>query len=516
PRKLSTTPDLVDTIIVFQADCFHVMNPATAYNPKIMRLGVDHIKDDIDCGWPRGNRQDDLPYSLFFRTIKSTDIGVALNDLIGQSHLVDNALKEDLDAYHNLRMISRAVDCLTQAEFGVFVLRFNFKVVELRECYFCLFPYDVVLLEWSLKLGGLDDEGKASSGDRKLLEKQQERSISAKHLGKAEDRGSFSIEETSSSGRDDDCRGMEETINKIEVTVGIEAGERSEVDKDIKEDNTKVKDKLLFIYPEGIDVGKEFMKYKKKLKGEWGNYVMEEGIQRDKRVDSRVPKVQRAHKSRTMDEKKKARLSVSDLTSHPLPELESTNVTWSLWRLKKPASEASIFIVGVAPEKEVDKPFNGGVVEELVFSMLMKGATNFIVKRNQEFIELTRRLDAQMSRMKELKEELEIEKKSRVKDLKSAEERQDWLRSPIPEEISAEEKLENLEEIEKGTNIAPNEEVAIKLEVKRLRKTISDLERSLSRARDSVAHIQQDRRSMRIVFFEDKKRANSGSTEIRG
>ncbi|KAF6144250.1 hypothetical protein GIB67_024477 [Kingdonia uniflora] len=39
-----------------RSDCFHVMNPTTAYNPEIMRFGIDHIEDDVDCGWSYGNR----------------------------------------------------------------------------------------------------------------------------------------------------------------------------------------------------------------------------------------------------------------------------------------------------------------------------------------------------------------------------------------------------------------------------------------------------------------------------
>ncbi|KAF6135803.1 hypothetical protein GIB67_028122 [Kingdonia uniflora] len=36
---------------------------------------------------------------------------------------------------------------------------------------------------------------------------------------------------------------------------------------------------VMCVYPEGVDIGKEFLKYKKKLKGEWGDYVIKEGPQ---------------------------------------------------------------------------------------------------------------------------------------------------------------------------------------------------------------------------------------------
>ncbi|KAF6164043.1 hypothetical protein GIB67_028747, partial [Kingdonia uniflora] len=127
------------------------------------------------------------------------------------------------------------------------------------------------------------------------------------------------------------------------------------------------------------------------------------GIRRDKRVDFRVPKVQRSHENRDMAEKKKACLLIDDLTRLPPPMPANTNAKQSVRRLKKPTLEVPISTVGL--------------------SMLMKGATKFIKKRSQEFGELTQRLDAQTVRMKELKNELEIEEKKRVEDAKAAKER---------------------------------------------------------------------------------------------
>ncbi|KAF6139450.1 hypothetical protein GIB67_026292 [Kingdonia uniflora] len=56
-------------------------------------------------------------------------------------------------------------------------------------------------------------------------------------------------------------------------------------------------------------------------------------------------------------------------------------------------------------------------------SMLMKGVMKFIEKRIQEFEDLTRRLDAQTARIKELKDEFEIEKKSMIENIKAVDER---------------------------------------------------------------------------------------------
>ncbi|KAF6148380.1 hypothetical protein GIB67_025599 [Kingdonia uniflora] len=127
--------------------------------------------------------------------------------------------------------------------------RFHIKVAELCERYFCHLPYDAVLLEWPLNLVGLVDKG-----DRKLLGKQRERSISVRRLGKVEDYCSlstawfdmhskpsiptskfvvsYSSEETSSSGRGDECSVMEETINSVDIR--IEGGKPSKIEETTK------------------------------------------------------------------------------------------------------------------------------------------------------------------------------------------------------------------------------------------------------------------------------------------
>ncbi|KAF6170655.1 hypothetical protein GIB67_015607, partial [Kingdonia uniflora] len=143
-------------------------------------------------------------------------------------------------------------------------------------------PYDAVLLEWPLNLTGLDEEG-----DRKLSEKRRERSFLKRCLGKVENccssstviclicvsdnigilgclnkNGGYefrfdmrfkpsiptskfvvssSFEETLSSGWENGCSMMEETINCVEIS--IEGGEPSKVEE-----------------------------------GEWGGYVEEQGL----------------------------------------------------------------------------------------------------------------------------------------------------------------------------------------------------------------------------------------------
>ncbi|KAF6166741.1 hypothetical protein GIB67_005617 [Kingdonia uniflora] len=66
---------------------------------------------------------------------------------------------------------------------------------------------------------------------------------------------SSSSKETSSSRREDDCSIIEETVDKIDVTVGVEIGKSSRVEKVIEKEDTKEKNKLFYIYPEGVDVG---------------------------------------------------------------------------------------------------------------------------------------------------------------------------------------------------------------------------------------------------------------------
>ncbi|KAF6150413.1 hypothetical protein GIB67_034112 [Kingdonia uniflora] len=74
-----------------------------------------------------------------------------------------------------------------------------------------------------------------------------------------------SSDETSSSGREGDCNVIKEIVDKVEVIVGAEFGESSKLDKVIGKEDTKKKDKIFFIYPEGVDVEKEYLKHKKEI-----------------------------------------------------------------------------------------------------------------------------------------------------------------------------------------------------------------------------------------------------------
>ncbi|KAF6167579.1 hypothetical protein GIB67_031162 [Kingdonia uniflora] len=155
-------------------------------------------------------------------------------------------------------------------------------VAELRKRYFHCLPYDAMLPEWPLNLIGLDAEGRRAEYDRffwcNAFRRSSRRSKPSIPMSK------FvvfsSLEEISSSGREDECSVRGDTVNSVKVTV--EVGEANNI---------------------------------KKVLGEFG-------IRRDKRVDSVVPKVQRAHEKRAMAEEK-ARLTVDDVLSIPPPAPEN-------------------------------------------------------------------------------------------------------------------------------------------------------------------------------------------------
>ncbi|KAF6176170.1 hypothetical protein GIB67_023461 [Kingdonia uniflora] len=77
-------------------------------------------------------------------------------------------------------------------------------------------------------------------------------------------------EETLSSGRGDEYNVMEETVNTVGMTIKVVGLSRS----------GDVKERVLVIYPEGVDVEKEYLKNKKKLQEEWGGegYVEDQGL----------------------------------------------------------------------------------------------------------------------------------------------------------------------------------------------------------------------------------------------
>ncbi|KAF6143380.1 hypothetical protein GIB67_001324 [Kingdonia uniflora] len=84
---------------------------------------------------------------------------------------------------------------------------------------------------------------------------------------------STSSEETSLSGREGNCDSMKEVANSREVLIGVVENVPIQVDHRIVENaerETRVDDVELCIYSERVDVGKEFLKYKKKLKGALG------------------------------------------------------------------------------------------------------------------------------------------------------------------------------------------------------------------------------------------------------
>ncbi|KAF6142339.1 hypothetical protein GIB67_023364 [Kingdonia uniflora] len=89
-----------------------------------------------------------------------------------------------------------------------------------------------------------DLENKSSSSDRKLSEKQRERSFSKRHPGKAGDccsssKVSSNSEEMSSLGRGDECSVIEETVNSVGTTV--EVGEPSIAELMVEKEDRKEK-----------------------------------------------------------------------------------------------------------------------------------------------------------------------------------------------------------------------------------------------------------------------------------
>ncbi|KAF6172298.1 hypothetical protein GIB67_024920 [Kingdonia uniflora] len=77
-------------------------------------------------------------------------------------------------------------------------------------------------------------------------------------------------EETSSSRRGNECSVMEETANSVGATIEVVGPNRSEGAKG-KEDKRE-KEGVLVIYPEGVDVGKEYLRYRMKYLRVWGRY----------------------------------------------------------------------------------------------------------------------------------------------------------------------------------------------------------------------------------------------------
>ncbi|KAF6165788.1 hypothetical protein GIB67_012685 [Kingdonia uniflora] len=87
---------------------------------------------------------------------------------------------------------------------------------------------------------------------------------------------SSSSEESSSLGRGNECSVMEVTVNNVGTT--LEVGEPSIAELVVEKEDRKEKGRLLVIYPEGVDIGKEYLKNMKKLQGDWGSYAEDQGL----------------------------------------------------------------------------------------------------------------------------------------------------------------------------------------------------------------------------------------------
>ncbi|KAF6137226.1 hypothetical protein GIB67_030990 [Kingdonia uniflora] len=423
--------------------------------------------------------------------------------------------------------------------------RLNIKVAELRERCFLLLPYNAVLPEWPLQLDDLDDEGrhteydryfwydmfqKASSGERNLLENQRNQSISVKGMGKVKDYGSSSTvssssEETSSLGREDDSRSMDETVSGREVVVDVGIKILSKVSNVVEQDDTGAKEKIFYVYPEGVDVGKLYMKFKKKLTGKWGNYVMEKGLWFTTLVPGKGEKVL-DEPTLNLDHK------YFNLSPDPksFPDKTSLFDCVSLEQIELKCGGVANGVCGHSSRSRKE------------LSMLVKGAINFIEKRNHEYLELTQKFDAQIAQMMELDEELKKEKESKAEEVKATEEQytrlsecEETLKKALAKvrvgrnnmiqsyshfgltdadihlglvgrfhEIvfSLDAKDEPVEDVAIPVNVPLPQTEQVSAagtgvespyeEIEQLRKTVITLKRSLSRARDSVTRIQQE------------------------
>ncbi|KAF6140924.1 hypothetical protein GIB67_042337 [Kingdonia uniflora] len=242
--------------------------------------------------------------------------------------------------------------------------RLNIKVAKLRERYFRMLPYNVVLLEWPLQQDGLDDEGRHAYYDRYFW-----------------------------------C----DVFRELLLDAALNAVWCGTI---LIECKSKVMDRVNCLGKEGQ------------------NSVMAEGRDR-------------------CDNKK---------CYHRNPDPKSF------------LDKTSLFDYVALEQVELKQ-----VLRELNIPLdIGKRDTNFIEKRNQEYLELTQKFDAQTTRMKELKEEHKKEKERKAEEVKAIEEQ-------CADFSVGEETLEK----------------AFAKKIERLRKIVTTQEKSLSKARDFVTRIQQ-------------------------
>ncbi|KAF6172742.1 hypothetical protein GIB67_000800, partial [Kingdonia uniflora] len=342
---------------------------------------------------------------------------------------------------------------------------------------------------------------------------------------------SSSLEETSSSGRENDCNIIEETVDKIEVIIGVEARESSKVEKIIEEDDTqKGVMNVLQCCPTQLNGNVyEMMRVCEALNEKWKR----EGTAKHFEADDvlifyKLKFVKGPNSGYLYSDSSRLKFLTSNLRATSLDtdkdslkrkrhEGEGSNRTNAKATTKKRELEQKYCTMAGADPHQLHDMFQE---QTLTLLMLMKGMTKFMEKRSQEFGELTRRLDAQAARMKELEDKLEIEKKKRVKHAKVVKER--YIELSEYDEVILQACTALWAEIdcfiqsyyyfgltaadvEQGqtskykeivfASDAEDEVVTnasiLANEVERLKNVVSTLEKSLSRTRDSLARVQQ-------------------------
>ncbi|KAF6166074.1 hypothetical protein GIB67_023784 [Kingdonia uniflora] len=297
---------------------------------------------------------------------------------------------------------------------------FHIKVAELRERYFHRLPYDAVLLKWPLNMVGLNDEGKRIEYDlfflcdafwRPLLsatvweltvrqlvhdkiveEDTREANREIILCGEVYHQGFFrcnwssmhskpsistskfvvslSSGETSSSGRDDDCSVMEETINSVETILEKYEGRSSGY---LYSDS--VRPKFFDFESAGIAQNDHLLS----VEGNCMHVPDEPAFELNHIYYNLKPKPS------SMPDK----TSLFDCIAQDQDELKK---------------------LGMRRDKRVDS-----VVHKL--SMLLKGAKMYLEKRSQEF---GVKFEAQSARIKKLDAKLKLEKEKKAEDATAA------------------------------------------------------------------------------------------------
>ncbi|KAF6165912.1 hypothetical protein GIB67_012809 [Kingdonia uniflora] len=215
---------------------------------------------------------------------------------------------------------------------------------------------------------------------------------------------SSSSEETLSSGREDECSIMEETVNSVEIS--IEGGEPSKIEEVIERKDISEKEKVLIIYPDGVDVGKEYLKYKKKLQGKWGSYVEEQGLWFRAYIPGK-------------GEEANGVMNVLQCC----PAQLNGNVYEMMRKYVEGRSSGYLYSVSARPKffdfESAGRPWNDYLVGK-----------KYLEKRSQEFGALTmkfkvqsahmKEFEDQSTRVKELEAELRQEKEKRAEEAKAA------------------------------------------------------------------------------------------------